>query len=602
MIRKLALTTLISAALFSAGSAKAAPYDGGLPGFLELSGIVPADNYDPFASPILRRRPGHPPERPPEYVEQNPDAINPPPVDQVGEFVPLPDRWRIMEALGFKFPWYDPYNQNQYKADKPIHGEDWFLEVLGISDTILEPRSIPTPTGIISSDDPGQNDIFSGIHQTIFAQTFLTGLVYFKGDTTFKPPEWEMRLTLAFQYNRVNVDDVKILNVDPRRGTSRDDGFVAIQEAFVDRHLRNVSDRYDFDSLRIGIQPFSSDFRGFLFQDVQLGVRLFGNRDNNRWQYNLAYFRRLEKDTNSGLNDVGVGLRHDDLLIANLYRQDLPVVGFTSQATIAYNRNRDTNYHYDNNGFLVRPASIGTERPREYDVTYIGYNGDGHFGPWNVTVSAYGALGRNDGLFSGKNSNIRAGFFATEISRDFDWIRPRLSLAYTSGDGDPYDKTSKGFDAIFENPIFAGADTSYWIRQNIPLIGGGEVALSGRNSLIPSLRTSRELGQSNFDNPGLKLVGVGADFDLTPLHRVSANVNELWFDDTATLEAARNQSPIRQRIGTDASVAWIYRPFQTQNIVLRLSGALLFPGGGMKDLFGDENHYYTVLGNFIFTY
>ncbi len=56
--------------------------------------------------------------------------------------------------------------------------------------------------------------------------------------------------------------------------------------------------------MRVGIQPFQSDFRGFLFQDSQLGVRLFGNRDNNRWQYNLAWFRRLEKDTNSGLNDV----------------------------------------------------------------------------------------------------------------------------------------------------------------------------------------------------------------------------------------------------------------------------------------------------------
>ncbi len=62
---------------------------------------------------------------------------------------------------------------------------------------------------------------------------------------------------------------------------TRADDFVGIQAAFVDKHLRNVSDRYDFDSIRVGIQPFSSDFRGFLFQDNQLGVRLFGNRRNN---------------------------------------------------------------------------------------------------------------------------------------------------------------------------------------------------------------------------------------------------------------------------------------------------------------------------------
>ena len=49
--------------------------------------------------------------------------------------------------------------------------------------------------------------------------------------------------------------------------------------------------------MRAGIQPFNADFRGFLFQDQQAGVRLFGDRDNNRLQYNLAYFRRINKDT-----------------------------------------------------------------------------------------------------------------------------------------------------------------------------------------------------------------------------------------------------------------------------------------------------------------
>ena len=71
------------------------------------------------------------------------------------------------------------------------------------------------------------------------------------------------------------------------------------------------SDRYDFDSVRVGIQPFQADFRGFLFNDNQLGIRLFGNRDNNRFQYNLAAFWRLEKDTNSGLNDVDQRPRDD---------------------------------------------------------------------------------------------------------------------------------------------------------------------------------------------------------------------------------------------------------------------------------------------------
>ena len=63
------------------------------------------------------------------------------------------------------------------------------------------------------------------------------------------------------------------MNADAREGKTRNDHHLGIQAAFIDKHLRNVSDNYDFDSFRIGIQPFSSDFRGFLFQDNQLGRR-----------------------------------------------------------------------------------------------------------------------------------------------------------------------------------------------------------------------------------------------------------------------------------------------------------------------------------------
>lgn len=567
-----------------------------------LGSALPAYLYDPDQSSVTRRRPGHPAPGPRTRADQNPANADPAPVDAVGEFLPVPDRWRLMEALGFKYPWYDPYNQNIWKGDKPIHDEDWFLSLLAVSDTVIEPRSIPTPVGAQASANPGAVDIFSGFDQTILSQTVLAGLVYYKGNTTFKPPEYEYRLTLALNYNRVEVDDVRALTIDPRKGKVRDDGFIAVQEVFADIHLRDVSPRYDFDAIRFGIQPFSSDFRGFLFQDLQFGVRLFGNRDNNHRQYNLAWFRRVEKDLNSGLNDISKGLRDDDILIANYYWQDLGIVGYTSQATIAYNRNRETDFFFDSNGFIQRPSSLGTERPREYDVVYLGYNGDGHIGPVNLTTSAYYVFGQNDGTFTSRDSDVRAGFFAAELSKDFDWIRPRLSLAFASGDDDPFDDRSTGYDAIFENPLFAGADTNYWIRQNIPLIGGGGVTLAPRNGMLPSLRPSKEQGQSNFDNPGLQLIGLGADFDLTPESRVSVNLNQMWFDDTAVLEAARNQAPIDRAIGTDFSVAWIWRPFMTQNLVVRLSGALLEPGAGLADLYGDDDTYYTVLGNVILTY
>ena len=330
---------------------------------------------------------------------------------------------------------------------------------------------------------------------------------------------------------------------------------------------------------------------------------MFGIRENNRYQYNLAYFRRIEKDTNSGLNDLSQSLRKDDIIVANLYRQDTLIHGFTAQGTVVYNRNRESDkVHYDDNGFIVRPAALGREVPRDYDVVYLGLNGDGHFNRWNLTTSMYYALGKEKpGTFVASDVDIRAFFAAFEVSRDFDWIRARASFLYGSADKDPFDKKATGFDAIAQNPLFAGADSSYWIRQAVPLVGGGGVTLSSRNGVLNDLRSSGDEGQSNFTNPGIILAGVGVDMDVLPTLRVSFNVNDLSFADTKVLEVARNQGGLSKHIGEDVSASVIYRPFMTQNIVLRTSYAKLFTGNGYGALFPKTNPGYFMF-NAIFTY
>ena len=174
-------------------------------------------------------------------------------------------------------------------------------------------------------------------------------------------------------------------------------------------------------------------------------------------------------------------------------------------------------------------------------------------------------------------------------------------MVYASGDSDPYDDKSEAFDAVFENPIFAGADTSYWIRQAVPLIGGGRVALSSRNGMLNSMRSSKELGQSNFTNPGLILVGTGLDLDLLPQLRLSFNANYLAFADTEVLEIARATREIDKQIGIDVSAALIWRPLMTQNAVARLSFAKLFAGDGFEDLYGNEDPY-SLLANVVLTW
>jgi hypothetical protein len=484
--------------------------------------------------------------------------------------------------------------------------------IFGLSVTMTS-YAISASKGLVAGLPGGvglllDTDAFGRSDSLVASQTILLGASLFKGSTAFKPPELEFHISLGLNANYAVIGERGLLSIASSRGPRRHDQFLALQEAFIDYHLRNVSDHYDFDSLRIGIQPFSSDFRGFLFQDNQLGIRLFGNRDNNKFQYNLAGFVLVEKDTNSGLNDVGQSLRKDAILVANLYRQDLPVPGITSQITLIYNANREgREVHYDSNGFPVRPALIGNLRPRDYDIVYLGYNLDGHLGRINLTGSVYGALGEDrNSIFTDKAADVRAWFAALEPSIDLDWIRVRLSGLYASGDHNPYDDKETGFDAISENPLIAGADTSYWIRQSVPFVGGGRgVSINGRNGVLNALRSSKDEGQSNFNNPGTILLGAGADLDLTPNLRVSGNLIHIWFADTAVIQALRQEGSIPNEVGWDYSVAAIWRPLMSQNIVFRLSAAALDPGAGFKDLFTDRarsGRFYSVLLNTVLAF
>ena len=599
-----------------------------MPAFAQ-EGLKPAVNEDRKLPPDLApaevplRRPGD--SKPVEFFPPaaDPKQVPGPLPATPRESVPLPDRWRIMQALGFKFPLVDPYNQNILKGDIPI-GDDpwlkekfpllakvfqdeWFSNVGIISDSLAEFRRLPTPVAPQTSIRAQSDDLFGQGKQYTLSQTVIVSLALIKGNTTFRPPDYEFRFVPAFNVNYSHVEENRALRVDPREGISRTDNHVGVQEWFADMHLRNVSDRFDFDSLRVGIQPFISDFRGFVFQDVPVGIRLFGTRDNNQWQYNLGLFRRLEKDTNSGLNDLNTIPRRDYVIVGNLFRQDFPMPGFTSQGTVITNINREghTRDFYNSNGLLERPAVFGDVRGHDYNVTYLGYSGDGHLGRWNLSTSLYAAIGHDErNPMSGKPADIRAGFAAAELSRDFSWVRVRLNALFQSGDKDPFDGKSTGFDAILENPQFAGADTSFFIRQGVPLVGGGGVALSGRNGVLASLRSSKDQGQSNFVNPGLMLLGVGADADLKPELRVIGNVSYLRFQDTTILGVLRNQLPPNRELGWDVSAAVQYRPFMTQNVILNASAAALIPGKGLKQLYDEDNRgpQYSILVNLLLTY
>ena len=510
------------------------------------------------------------------------------------DFLPIKDRWRI----GYTGRWWDPYNQNVLKGDYPIFGQRTFFVFTGVSDTLFEARNLPTPQGV-SRAFPGSNGEFFGRDRQLFLnQNFIASFDVFQGSTAFRPKDWEVRFTPVFNVNFLNVRENGIVNIDVREGTSRTDHQVALQEAFVEARLIDVSRHFDFASVRAGIQGFTSDFRGFIFSDNQPGIKFFGNFDSNRYQWNVAYFNMLEKDTNSGLNTLQS--RHQQVVIANLYRQDFIWLGYTAQLSFHYNLDQagsqdDGGQHYDTNGFLVRPAVISTVRPHDLHAYYLGWTGDGHIGRLNLTHAFYQVLGADDfNQIANRRVSINAQMAAAEFSYDIDWLRPKLSVFYGSGDSDPRDGTGRGFDSIIDNVNFAGAGFSFFNRQAIRLTQTG-VNIVNRFSLLADLRSAKDEGQANFVNPGLFLVGPGLDADLTPKLKALLNMNILWFVSTEPLTLILQQPGIRHYIGEDYSLGFIYRPFLNNNVITSAGVAVFHPGSGFKDIQVAELLYSTFL-------
>src|SRR5207237_357237 len=177
--------------------------------------------------------------------------------------------------------------------------------------------------------------------------------------------------------------------------------------AFAEIHVRDLSNNYDFLSIRVGMQPFVSDFRGFIFNDTNLGIRIFGNYDNNRWHYNLAAFDMREKDTYSDLNEFDP--RKQQVYVANVFRQDLIWKGYTGELTF---------------------VGAFADDSRPYDKTA-----------------------------------------ELELSVDKDWMRHKLSIFYASGDSDPADSHATGFDTVFDRPFFIGGPFSFFSHQGFNLAG-----------------------------------------------------------------------------------------------------------------------------------
>lgn len=547
--------------------------------------------------------------------------------------VPRQDRWRVGFAPWqrythgeFETPYetpvprlWHPYKQSVLKGDVPIIGSDIFLNLTASSTTEMEFRRLPTPAGI-SSARPDSAEFFGRGEQFAVQQYVGFSADLFKGETAFRPVSWALRLQPVYNFNYLHARETGVVSPDPRGPDARTDDdsgiiitdptqipdiidneiepvdddlaggphstrrkqYVALQEAFLEIHLADLTDNYDFLAFRGGNQVFNSDFRGFIFNDVNLGFRIFGNAHNNRYQYNAALFDMREKETNSELNTFDQ--RDQRVVIGNIYRQDFIWPGYTAQWSFHANFD-DAGTHYDRNGNIVRPAPFGTIKEHSLTAYYLGWAGDGHIGILNLSHAFYQVLGTDDfnGL-AGRAVDISAQMAALELSIDRDWLRYKASFFFASGDGNAEDGTARGFDSILDNPNFTGGPFSYYVRQGFNFAGTA-VNLKPRSTLLPSLRSNKSEGQANFVNPGVFLYGLGLEMELTPKLRSFMNANYVHFAETNPLETALVQDNISKAIGFDLSVGFQYRPFLTDNVIVSTGFGTLLPGSGYKDIY-----------------
>jgi len=509
------------------------------------------------------------------------------------DFEPLEDRWHITPPpydLNVKGHWWDPYNQNMLKGDYPIIGDDIFLKLTGISKSVVEGRSAPTPSGV-SAKSPGSFSFFGQNDALIYDQKFLGRIELQKGATSFKPFEWQAVIEGAVDLNNFDVYE-NAVSPDVRDGTSRLTNDAALEEASLEVHLKDLSTNYDFISSKVGRQPFNADFRSLLFTDINQGVRLFGSANGNRYQYNLIYFYMAEKDTNSGFNTFD--LRDQQVAVANVYVQDFLVLGDTHQFSLSYDKDNghQAGFTFDRQGFLVRPDPVGAAQPHNVEVYYLGWTSEGHIGFLNVSHAFYQALGYDTlNPIAGRGTDIDGQMAFLELSVDRDWMRYQASAFFSSGDDNPRDRHAHGFDSIMDEPKILGGQISYWNHQSIRIADRGGVALMQPDSVIPDLRSSKTQGQANFVNPGIAIFNLQASAEVTPQLKLIGNANYLRFVTTAPLELLLKQPNIREDIGFEFGLGLEYRPLLNNNIIVKAFGGFLQPVGGFRDIFQGSTLY-----------
>ena len=472
-------------------------------------------------------------ERPPQPAEAPPPVEAPPPPLAPGEptgyagkllggqpspietspdFVPISDRWRLglpnwnryerpIEAPYVTGKWWDPYNQNVIKGDFPIFGQNIFMNLSAINDTLFEARRIPTASSV-SAADPDSADVFGGGDQLFLSQNFILSFELFKGDTAFRPRDWAFRLTGVYNFNYLTTKENGAVNIDVREGIARDEDSPACRSSSSSTTSAISRPNYDFLSTRAGDpgvhqrlpglhlhrqQPRRPVVRQPGLQPRAVQRRVLpaaGEGHEQRAQYPVRHARPAR--------------RHRQLLPPGLPHPRLH--GSRAASTTCTTRAATTSTR---TGSSCGPAVVGTPPIHTIDAVYLGLTGDGHIGPVQRDPRLLpGARPRHRTTPSRQAATISTPRWPRSSSR---WTStgcgPKFSFFWASGDDKPHDGRGRGFDSILDNPNFAGGGFSYWVRQGIGLPTSG-LELTGRQQPSAGAAQQQDRGAAELHQPG----------------------------------------------------------------------------------------------------
>ena len=329
---------------------------------------------------------------------------------------------------------------------------------------------MPTASGVSAQGSGQRRRLRRRRPELLLNQNFIVSLELFKGDTAFKPRDREFRVTGVFNINFLDVKENGVVNVDVREGTRphrdlRQPAGVLprVPPGRPDPQLRLRLDRGPASraspatsaaSSSVTTRWASASSATSAPTATSSTSPTSGRSRRTRTAGSTGCSRRAARTSRSPTTSARTSS-------CRATRCRLASTTCTTTATRTI----------DKNGFVVRPADRRHPRSTHIiDAVYLGWTGDGHIGPLNVTHAFYQVLGRDSrNPISAAGTEINAQMAALELSMDFDWVRPKFTFFWASGDDKPLDSRSRGFDSILDNPNFAGGGFSYWVRQGIPL-------------------------------------------------------------------------------------------------------------------------------------